>query len=296
MYIKLGLFIFLSCTWLQGMQEEKSILSLLPKELISELRKYAPTRLDQLPQEIQKELISFVVTDLIQAAERHIRTISPQWTPPKPVLPNWSQLEQLVLNPLRPYFGLPIFLKNIETVLSLASQGKIEYFIRIAAAINIPAVTEWLKKQVTENEAIRKQAHQEFDQIVYRNLGQAKSLHAWNKDKPEEQETADEKQKKHNLEKLLYITLENLLKAGVDINLEGDHTKESPLMNAAHYCDVATVQFLLERGAKRALKNRDGSTALDMAETHLKAAQDRGAHAAIKRCQKVIEILKEVKG
>ncbi len=318
MHIKLVLLTLLSYTWLQGMQKKaESFLDLLPQDLVIELKKYAPTRLDQLPPNIQKELIFFIVKSLIQlekqskfSQEKEYDILSASIFKVSDVLPSFMRLEEFILSPLRLYFDLPIFLKSIEVVICILSQGESMFIPRIAAALDIPAVTEWLKKQIIiENIVTRRDANYEFYCIVGDNLGQSKYSHTWNKIRAHEQETADEKQKRFALEKLLYTTLENLLKSGVDINSQEDDrtmaTRVTSLIRATGYCDSTTVRFLLKYGARKDLKNNSDHTALDIAELRLKEAQLMAAvlpaipaenldfMAVIKKYQKIIELLKK---
>ncbi len=250
MYIKIGFFIFLGCTGLQGM-EQKSFLNLLSEKLKAEMQKYPQARVDQ----------------------------------PGARLLN---LNYTILDPLRSYRSHPDFLKNIGAVISTASEVSKEEASQIAASLDIPEVTEWLTKQISEDEAIRRKAQSQFFKIVTQ-LGESANRRMRH---PEEYESKSKEQERQVLNSLLYKTLENLLKAGVDVNGAVEYDETTPLMSAAFEADVDTVKFLLNHGARKDLRDKNGNTALSLAEKQLKAVQSKGAKVQAQNYQEIIKALR----
>ena len=58
-----------------------------------------------------------------------------------------------------------------------------------------------------------------------------------------------------------------MVENGTDINAKDSDWGYTALIYAAEYVNLEIVQFLIESGADVNIKNNDGKTALDLAET-----------------------------
>ncbi len=239
MYYILLFFTLLAHMALQGMEQEQGIkgfLSLLSPDLKSELTKYADTKVDLLPKELQAELVQFLVG---RAAQPFVKL-------------DWQELIELARN-LKPIFLQATDAKKIDQIFSQAGfgmpekgkiAGSVKYDIYgaylIASVLNIPAVTAWLKDQLKKSAEWTWNAQSVLVDIV-RELGKLKQEGV-------KGTVLSEKQKE------LVSTLENSIKTllALGVNVNSYHSPlypVSPLAAAAGTADFETVRLLVNHGA-----------------------------------------------
>ena len=247
MYLRLLFFSLLGCTSLHCMEPgqekpgQESFLNILPQDLKNEVARYlSTTKLSDLPQELQEELIQYLFTPAASSLFKSYTV---------------SKLKPIV-DQIRPLFLQEFGLQRIFPIMRQAGAHTISDAIRLAALLNVPSVTAWLKEYIAKQGSTGKDYAGEVAFDVVQELGQLRSKSFGQPLSAQEQ----------SIEKFLQTALNTLLSLDINVDFEDIMNHLTPLQAAVAAGDLATVQLLLQHGARADIKNSDGQSALDIVQ------------------------------